>query len=236
MELKENTTALTGDDDIYSIELKHEQLLQLVVLCPFIGDDDYDFYGYVVPTLILLAFNSVFLFWIMGIVLSKLHSQTALDHDRKHLKAAKALVIIIPLFGLQYLLTLEGPNKKDYPLAFTIFQSLRAALLSTAGAVITLPYCYCNSEVRRAIATRWRRWKMVRNVGFEQCRPRTSVATNSTYISQSQLANEDNLKLQLITSKVDDKFLNVPAKIKMKADLADKKTQKTINNTSRLPI
>ena len=48
-----------------------------------------------------------------------------------------------------------------------------------------------------------------------------------------QLANEDNLKLQLITSKVDDKFLNVPAKIKMKADLADKKTQKTINNTSR---
>ena len=45
------------------------------------------------------------------IVLSKLHSQTALDHDRKHLKAAKALVIIIPLFGLQYLLTLEGPNK-----------------------------------------------------------------------------------------------------------------------------
>ena len=43
------------------------QLLQLVVLCPFIGDDDYDFYGYVVPTLILLAFNSVFLFWIMGV-------------------------------------------------------------------------------------------------------------------------------------------------------------------------
>ena len=43
----------------------------------------------------------------------------------------------------------------EYPLAFAIFQSFRAAFLSTTGAVITLPYCYCNSEVRRAVQTRY---------------------------------------------------------------------------------
>ena len=37
--------------------------------------------------------NTFFLVWIMVIVLSKLRSRTALDHDRRHYKAAKALVI-----------------------------------------------------------------------------------------------------------------------------------------------
>ena len=45
------------------------------------------------------------------IVLSKLRSQTAMDHDRKHLKAAKALVIVIPLFGFTYILTFIGPDE-----------------------------------------------------------------------------------------------------------------------------
>ena len=113
-------------------------------------------------------------------VLSKLHSQTAMDHDRRHLKAAKALVIVIPLFGFTNILTIMGPSdvglntalsssvshpsilslmpifrQTEYPLAFAIFQSFRAAFLSTTGAVITLPYCYCNSEVRRAVQTRY---------------------------------------------------------------------------------
>ena len=43
-------------------------------------------------------------------MLSKLHSQTAMDHDRRHLKAAKALVIVIPLFGFTNILTIMGPS------------------------------------------------------------------------------------------------------------------------------
>ena len=35
---------------------------------------------------------------------------------------------------------------------------------------------------------RWRRWKMVRNVGYERCRAaRASTATNSIFISGSQV-------------------------------------------------
>jgi len=207
LELKLNRTANLSDEDLDILENKNK-VFDLVLLCPFFEADDMDLFSYQLPILILLALNGFFLFWIMGIVLSKLHSQTAMDHDRRHLKAAKALVIITPLFGLTYLLTLMGPDKKAYPLAFTIFQSVRAAILSTAGAVITLPYCYCNSEVRRAITTRWRRWKMVRNVGYECCRPRASVATNSIFISTSQF--NDGLKVNLTTTKVEDKYLNIP--------------------------
>ena len=49
----------------------------------------------------------------LQIVFSKLRSQTAMDHDRRHLKAAKALVIVIPLFGFTYLLTIIGPSKVE---------------------------------------------------------------------------------------------------------------------------
>jgi len=160
----------------------------------------------------------------LQIVLSKLHSQTAMDHDRRHLKAAKALVIIIPLFGFTYLLTIIGPSKKDYPLAFTIFQSFRACFLSTTGAVITLPYCYCNSEVRRAVQTRWRRWKMVRNVGYERCRAaRASTATNSIFISGSQLGvNGGGHKASLVTTslQLDERRLHVPGSGSRQADIA----------------
>ena len=97
-----------------------------------------------------------------------------MDHDRRHLKAAKALVIVIPLFGFTYILTFIGPDEvsstlktienisklslfqREFPLGYTIFQSFRAIFLSTTGFVITLPYCYCNSEVRRALTTRYR--------------------------------------------------------------------------------
>ena len=67
LEIKENKTALIGDtEDIEHVDGK-DKVFDLVFLCPFISDDDVDFYSYVLPTIILLAFNSFFLFWIMGV-------------------------------------------------------------------------------------------------------------------------------------------------------------------------
>ena len=93
-------------------------------------------------------------------------------------------MVVIPLFGFTYLLTLVGPNKESNPLAYTIFQSVRAVLLSTQGAVITLPYCYLNSEVQGVIKSHWERWKMVRNVEYGCQSARTSVATSTIYYAQ----------------------------------------------------
>ena len=115
--------------------------------------------------------------------MAKLRARTALDHDRRHYKAAKALVIVIPLLGFTYLLTFIGPSKETSPLAYTIFQSVRAVLLSTQGAVITLPYCYLNTEVQGVIRTRWDRWQMVRNVEYASQFTRT-LATSTIYYAQ----------------------------------------------------
>ena len=108
-------------------------------------------------------------------VVSKLRAHTALEYDRRHYKAAKALVVIIPLLGFTYMLTLVGPTKEESPLGFLVFNTVRAALLSSQGAVISLPYCFLNAEVQAAIKLHWDRWWMVRTVGMESQSARTSL-------------------------------------------------------------
>merc|ERR1719411_248006 len=103
----------------------------------------------------------------MTAVVAKLQSSGAGEVERLHYKSARALVIVIPLLGFTYILTLVGPSYSLSPLAHQIFQTCRVCLLSTQGAVITLPYCYLNSEVQQALLVRWRRWRLVRRVEAE---------------------------------------------------------------------
>ena len=133
-------------------------------------------------------------------MVSKLHSQTAIDLDRRHYLAAKALVIIMPVLGLTYMLTLLGPSARDSPTAYTIFQAVRAALLSSQGAVITLPYCYLNTEVQGILIMHWNRWKTVRMVEYEyQSSARTSTGTITSLLGQVCIpAVETNLEPKVL--------------------------------------
>ena len=58
-----------------------------------------------------------------------------MDHDRRHLKAAKALVIVIPVLGFTYLLTLTGPTEESH---YTIFQVQHYHFLSISFNKITV--------------------------------------------------------------------------------------------------
>ena len=145
--------------------------LQVVVSsllsCPLIEDHPYDVYLYQLPIFSLLVVNTVFLVVIMMAVVAKLQSSRAGEVERLHYKSARALVIVIPLLGFTYILTMVGPSHSLHPLAHQIFQTARVCLLSTQGAVISLPYCYLNSEVQQALLARWRRWMLVRRVEAE---------------------------------------------------------------------
>jgi len=63
------------------------------------------------------------------VVIGKLRSDVTPDAPhQQHWKAAKALLVIIPLLGITYLITLVPPTGRHWYLAF---QSIRAILLST---------------------------------------------------------------------------------------------------------
>ena len=60
-------------------------------------------------------------------MIGKLRSDVSGDTTQQHWKAAKALLIIIPLLGITYLITLIPPTDKR---GYLIFQIMRAFLLS----------------------------------------------------------------------------------------------------------
>ena len=94
-------------------------------------------------------------------VIGKLRSDTGTDGNQQHWKAAKALLVIIPLLGIPYLITMVPPTDKQW---YLWFQIVRALLLSLQGSIITVPYCFLNTEVRATISNSSHRWKLSRNI------------------------------------------------------------------------
>ena len=79
--------------------------------CPFACPSGYaEQLLYALPICALLIANTVFLAWIMAVVISKLHAPSNLSHaSSANLRAAKALVLIVPVLGIPYLVTLMNP-------------------------------------------------------------------------------------------------------------------------------
>uniref|UniRef100_A0ABD2WMQ7 G-protein coupled receptors family 2 profile 2 domain-containing protein n=1 Tax=Trichogramma kaykai TaxID=54128 RepID=A0ABD2WMQ7_9HYME len=105
----------------------------------------YD-YIYEVPALVALAFNVLFL-----VLITKLQTINN-EHLHQSKKAAKALLVLLPLLGVTYVLVLFGPTN------FPAFDYLRAVLLSTQGFWVALFYGFLSCEVRNAMKTHYTRW------------------------------------------------------------------------------
>lgn len=116
------------------------------------------------------------------VLITKLRSKQTAE-TRQYRKASKALLVLIPLFGLTYLIVLVPPTSDG--LEKRIFEIARAVLLSTQvslmrlerlilvinlfcsikqGFSVALFYCFLNSEVRRALKNYINRWRDENNI------------------------------------------------------------------------
>ena len=88
--------------------------------------------------------NYLFCFISFQVVIGKLRSDvTTAAESHHHMKAAKALLVIIPLLGITYLITLIPPPDQ---IGYLIFQHVRAIMLSIQVSGIKFPYLisgYC---------------------------------------------------------------------------------------------
>ncbi|CRL06924.1 CLUMA_CG019599, isoform A [Clunio marinus] len=143
----------------------HEASHQFQYGCPYMQESSVDwiFKG---PACLVLIINLIFLFSIMWVLITKLRSANTAE-TKQYRKASKALLVLIPLFGLTYLIVLYGPNEG---MGKKIFDIARAILLSTQGFSVALFYCFLNSEVRKAIKNRINRWRDARNIRCSQIR------------------------------------------------------------------
>ncbi|XP_022225084.2 diuretic hormone receptor isoform X2 [Drosophila obscura] len=138
--------------------------------CPWMEETNVDwiFQG---PVCAVLLINLTFLLRIMWVLITKLRSANTVE-TRQYRKAAKALLVLIPLFGITYLVVLAGPS--EVGLMGHMFAVLRAALLSTQGFSVSLFYCFLNSEVRNALRHHISTWRDTRDIQQSQSRRYTA--------------------------------------------------------------
>ncbi|KAM7343728.1 diuretic hormone 44 receptor 1 [Cochliomyia hominivorax] len=142
--------------------------------CPWMQEThvDWIFQG---PVCVVLIINLIFLLRIMWVLITKLRSANTVE-TRQYRKAAKALLVLIPLFGITYLVVLAGPSEGG--VMSHMFAILRALLLSTQGFSVSLFYCFLNSEVRNALKHHISTWQDSRNIRLNQSRRYVSKGFN----------------------------------------------------------
>ncbi|KAH8372981.1 hypothetical protein KR009_009408 [Drosophila setifemur] len=143
----------------FAPHLQNEHFNGLEINCAWMQEShiDWIFKG---PASFALLVNLVFLIRIMWVLITKLRSAHTLE-TRQYYKASKALLVLIPLFGITYLLVLTGPEQG---ISRNLFEAIRAFLLSTQGFFVALFYCFLNSEVRQTLRHRFVRWRESRNI------------------------------------------------------------------------
>ncbi|CAG9862129.1 unnamed protein product [Phyllotreta striolata] len=129
--------------------------------CPWLYGDSVDWI-YMAPPLFVMFLNLIFLFSIMWVLITKLRSSPALVETQQHYKAARALLVLIPLLGVTWVIMIYVPSG-EY--SREIFESLRSVLLSTQGLTIALCYCFLNTEVQNTIKHHFSVWREQRSLG-----------------------------------------------------------------------
>ncbi|CAB4057683.1 CRHR1 [Lepeophtheirus salmonis] len=167
--------------------------------CPFIDKNSYEWI-YTGPVIVVLMLNSFFLVWIMWVVITKLRSPncSSEDNNHQHWKATKALLVIIPLLGITYMITIYAPSNGS--VFANVLQHIRALLLSTQGFAVTLPYCFLNTEF-------WCHSLTTDDESYEQCRSDVDLVFGScnamitTTLEKSSnkcmLCDQDHQNLQM---------------------------------------
>ncbi|KZS20193.1 Diuretic hormone 44 receptor 1 [Daphnia magna] len=122
--------------------------------CPWMAANSYDWI-YMTPAIAVLFVNILFLVKIMWVLITKLRSANSAE-TQQYRKGSKALLVLIPLLGLTYVLVIAGPTEG---LIAIYFSHIRAVLLSTQGFLVTLFFCFLNTEVRNSLRHHWNRWR-----------------------------------------------------------------------------
>ncbi|KAG8187495.1 hypothetical protein JTE90_022888 [Oedothorax gibbosus] len=145
--------------------------------CPWQNKDYYD-YVFSCPVMLVLLINIFFLAKIMWVLITKLRASNTVE-SKQYRKAAKALLVLIPLLGVTYIVVIATPSD---PVAEVVFIYIQATLLSIQGFVVAVLYCFLNGEVQNSLRHHLERWKIQKSVGKN---PRQSVSQASPHHGES---------------------------------------------------
>lgn len=138
-----------------------------------------------IPVAGTIILNLFFLINIVRVVVIKLRKGPAEGQgsgaSRSSLQALRATLLLVPLLGLNFLLTPFRPETGEPWLYY--YDLLSAVTTSFQGLCVAILFCFCNGEVQAQIK---RKWRTVRSF-----RPRANScsATTMSYVKSSYTTN-----------------------------------------------
>ncbi|XP_066263217.1 calcitonin receptor-like [Branchiostoma lanceolatum] len=101
------------------------------------------------PIVLALLVNLYVLLHILAVLVTKLNADQRVPNYSEHLKALKALFVLLPLLGLTNVLFFVNP--KDGGIGEIIFQVFNAVIQASQGIFVSMIYCFTNAEVQTVI-------------------------------------------------------------------------------------
>ncbi|XP_041365126.1 parathyroid hormone/parathyroid hormone-related peptide receptor-like [Gigantopelta aegis] len=125
------------------------------------------------PITASICINFFFFINIIRVLFTKLMATNTRD-PRRYRKLAKSTLVLIPLFGVYYILVILIPDQVE-PKIYLIRFYIETILNSFQGVMVAFLFCFLNGEVKNEIKKKWRRRQLRR----ESC-TRTSRAFSMT--------------------------------------------------------
>lgn len=150
------------------------------------------------PPLLALLINVVFVVNIIRILVGIMRAPNA-NEPTQYRKAVRATMMVVPLVGLQYVVTIYRPRAKGCDW-LNVYQILNSIIEGSTGAVVALIYCYTNGEVCALLARSFQRYHAQRKIGgSSRGGPRAGEQQNSTLTTlQPNERPRDRVKQQQV--------------------------------------
>ncbi|XP_067869157.1 vasoactive intestinal polypeptide receptor-like [Heterodontus francisci] len=157
------------------------------------------------PISLTILVNFILFISIIQILIQKVYSSDSRGSEyRQYLRLAKSTLLLIPLFGVNYIVFVFVPDHLNvyFRLVFDL------ALGSFQGFIVAILYCFLNGEVQLELGRKWRRWctQWYLTADSRYCPPSmeshitkegTQLSMVSCYNSQIQAVNNDPADLTI---------------------------------------
>ncbi|KAL8592155.1 hypothetical protein ACOMHN_033526 [Nucella lapillus] len=157
----------------------------------WLHDDIYQWilFGPVVASMII---NIFILINLVRLLVTKLRQVPDAPQSRK---VVRATLILVPLFGIQFLIFPVQPAEGS--VLYDFYHYFVALLTSLQGTLVSVMYCFCNGEVTSLLRRKWHQHRLMTG----HVRKNTAL-TSSTYTEGYTVVNTSTRDLTSQKSKV----------------------------------
>ncbi|KAM9716790.1 parathyroid hormone 3 receptor isoform 1-T1 [Menidia menidia] len=136
---------------------------------------------YQVPILAAIVVNFLLFINIIRVLASKLWETNTgkLDPRQQYRKLLKSTLVLMPLFGVHYIVFMALPYTEVTGLLWQVQMHYEMFFNSSQGFFVAFIYCFCNGEVQAEVKKAWLRRSLV--LDFKQKARMTSSGGGSCY-------------------------------------------------------